>query len=145
MSAGPAGATLDVVCFGAGGCRLGVAASQVRAELPDARGRALLPVEPLFGLRQDLYASLGAERVLLIAHAGGTSALQVTAPLQLQRLEAQAIFPLPPLVQACITLPAVRALALTTQGVVVLVDLQVALAGMDRAPGQPVPSGVESD
>lgn len=112
-------AALDVVSFVAGGCRFAVEAGLVRMQCgPDHDERARA-VEALLGLPP---ATAGG-RTLLMKRDGGDVAVRVHEPVELLRLRAGAIFPLPPLLAACNTLNGLRALAFAGTDLILLVHL----------------------
>lgn len=118
---------LAVVSFLAGGYRCAVDAAQVRAQLPQDPDKPALPVEQLLGLEADLYGELGFHSTLLIKTGDDEVAVRVMDPVQLHELAQAAIHPLPGLIGACNQLTGLCALALVPQGLVLLVDLQLAI------------------
>ncbi len=133
MSAAPDGgaglpdrdAAVDVVVFRVAGHLFGIEAEQVRGSRP-AAGDAAQTIEALLGFPA---APVGAALQLLTIKGGdGDWELGVAPPLELRRLPAAAIHPVPDLVAARTGLPGLRALALGADGLMVLVN-----AG-DRAP-----------
>lgn len=120
-------ANLAVVSFLAGGYRCAVEAAQVRAQLPQDPDKPALEVEQLLGLAVDLYGEIGFHSTLLIKTQDGEVAVSVMDPVQLQQLPQTTIHPLPELIAARNQLTGLRALALGPQGLVLLVDLQLAI------------------
>ena len=106
---------LDVVTFGAGGHRFGVEAALVAARV--AEGAGAVAAEAALGLPEAAGAADGRALLRLGEHL-----LAVTPPVELLRLAASSIHPLPPLVAGRTRLPALRALAFDRAGVILLVD-----------------------
>jgi len=115
-------AALDIVVFTAGGYRIGVEASQVRASHPMPPEGGATPTEFLLGLHAA--AATGGEQVLVVKHAGADREVVVQGPVELHSVAATAIHPLPPLVAARTQLRGLRALALERQRLTLLVDLR---------------------
>lgn len=116
-------ATVDVVVFRVAGYLFGVEASQVRGSRPAGGDLAgVRSAEALLGFPAS--SRVAARRVLTIKGDPEDWQLAVDAPLELRRLEAAAIHPLPDLVAARADLHQLRALALVEDGLISLVDLR---------------------
>lgn len=125
---------LSIVSFLAGGYRCAVEAAQVRAQVHENPNTTALAVEQLLGLAVDLYGEIGFHSILLIKNGDGEVAVRVLDPVQLQQLPQAAIHPLPELIAARNQLCGLRALAMMPQGLVLLVDLQLAIKNSRSAP-----------
>ncbi|MDP2901495.1 MAG: hypothetical protein Q8N96_00070, partial [Methylovulum sp.] len=120
---------LAVVSFMAGGHRFAVEAAQVRTQLPAGPSDTVLAVEQLLGLPFcEETQNRDSRRILLMKHPAGDYAVAVSNPVELLRLEVNAIYPLPSLIVARSTLAGLRGLAMGAAGVTVLVDFSVAKA-----------------
>ena len=104
---------IDLVLFAADGLTFAVASAQVRAmtaaedrEAPDLA--ALLGLSPAASATE---ARTRQRRWLWLLHPTGDQAVQVYEPVVHCHLAATALYPLPPLLAARLTLPCVRALA----------------------------------
>ncbi|HAS50332.1 MAG TPA: hypothetical protein DCS21_00675 [Gammaproteobacteria bacterium] len=105
-ASGPTG--IDLVFFAAGGRIFAVESAKVRS-LGEV-GNVIAPVmADLLGLpaRAD---PAPREWLLRLVHAHGTLAVRVNEPVVQDRLPVSALHPLPPLLEARLTLPGVRAL-----------------------------------
>jgi hypothetical protein len=111
--------TLDVVSFMAGGYRFGVEAHCVRAQLCGQLDGAV-PAATLLGMAPDAGGEGRAQRVLLLK---GDLALLVDEPVQLHHLDSGAIRALPALLAEHGTLRGMRALGLSGQEIIFLLDL----------------------
>jgi len=117
---------LDLVSFMAGGHRFAVEATQVRTQLNDAYPGALT-AEALLGMEPDPYGGCGFQRVLMMKQAGADVAVLVTEPVLLHHLPLAAIHPVPALMAASTSLVGMRALGMTAQGLMILVQLRLTL------------------
>ena len=104
---------IDVVLFVAGGLTFAVASAQVRA-MAVAEDRPAPELAALLGL-PPAASTTGARtrqrRLLWLLHPTGDQAVLVYEPVMHCHLAATALYPLPPLLAARLTLPCVRALA----------------------------------
>lgn len=116
-----------VVSFLAGGHRFCVDATQVRAMQCAQSSVRQYTAEEIFGLRIDTYGEVGFHSTLMIRHRLGDIALRVMDPVQIDQLASKSIFPLPALISACCQCRAARALVLTDQGSMVLMDIHKAI------------------
>lgn len=102
---------IDLVLFAAGGCTFAVESTQVRALTAAEDGEAV-DLAALLGLSS---AATGTQtrqrRWLWLFHPAGEQAVQVEEPVVHCHLSAAALYPLPPLLAARLTLPCVCALA----------------------------------
>lgn len=119
-------AALDVVTFIAGGYRVAVEAGQVRSQLPANPAMAVASAEQLLGLPECEPPDDGSCRILLMKHSTEDVAVMVSGPVELLRLDIEAVYPLPALMAARNTLAGLRGLAVDAQGVVLLVDFRFA-------------------
>lgn len=118
-----------VVSFLAGGHRFCVDATQVRAlQYAETRLRQFT-AEEVLGLAIDRYAELGFHSSVLVRHHTGDIALRVMDPVKIDQLALSSIFPLPALIKANCQCKSARALILTEQGIMVLVDILSAIDG----------------
>jgi hypothetical protein len=123
--------SLEVVCFDAGGVHLAVEARQVRGMLATAEGNTdVVAVEDVIGLPRNAPAR---RKWLLIG--AQNRCVEVSAPVELMALPACAIYPLPPLAAARMSLTGVRAAAFLESGLVLIVDLEAALSRFSRTGG----------
>ena len=109
----PTPTALDVVVFAAGGHRFGIEALYVRAQRAGTDGPSAPSLPGLPGL------AAGQDCVLLQI---GDRLVAVTPPVELCRLDAATIHPLPPLLAARCRLRALRAVAVDAAGVILLLD-----------------------
>ena len=126
--------TLEVVSFMACGHRCAVEAAQVRTQLPAGQSASSpppVPAEQLLGLSgegtqtpQNPESRSRSRRTLLMKHPAGDYAVTVSEPVELHRLEINAIYPLPALIAARCTLAGLRGLAMEPEGVTLLVDFR---------------------
>ncbi|MBF0626769.1 MAG: hypothetical protein HQL91_00970 [Magnetococcales bacterium] len=109
-------ATLDVVVFSVGACRIGIEAARVRA----CRFATPLDAEttiPMLESFPELHHSPApAWMVLELVHADLALQWRIPGPVALQTLPAHLIHPLPPLLIARSRLPGLRALAFPESG-----------------------------
>ena len=119
-------AALDVVTFIAGGYRVAVEAGQVRSQLPADHAIAVASAEQLLGLPEREPRDDGACHILLMKHASEDFAVMVSGPVELLRLDIEAVYPLPALMAARNTLAGLLGLAIGAEGVVLLVDFRFA-------------------
>jgi len=117
---------LKVVSFMAGGCSVAVEAEQVRSQQSANNSTAIPTAEQLLGLFAGEMQNHGSRRVLLMKHPAGDYAVTVSEPVELLRLKVDAIHPLPDLIAARSTLIDIRGLAMSAQGVTLLVEFQPA-------------------
>lgn len=115
---------LCVVSFIAGGCRFAVEAAHVRTLLQAGQYDAATSVEQILGLPCDQKQDRLSPRILLMKCQGRDVAVIVSGPVEMHSLEIGAIYPLPPLIAARSTVRGIRALAIQSGGVTVLVDFQ---------------------
>ena len=104
---------IDWVLFVAGGLTFAVASAQVRA-MAVAEDRQAPELAALLGLPAAAPitgAQARQRRLLWLLHPTGDQAVQVCEPVVHYHLAATALYPLPPLLAARLTLPCVRALA----------------------------------
>lgn len=119
--------TLAVVSFMAGGYRCAVEAAQVKAQLPPNHTDTALTAEQLLGLLPNGKALEACHRrILLIKHPTGDYAVTVASPVELRRVDVNAIHPLPDMIAARCRLTGLRGLAITTEGMTLLVDFNTA-------------------
>jgi hypothetical protein len=110
--------SLETVQFRAGGCRFAIEAEKVRALDPVWRAQSRCPrVETLLGLDAVSQAQV---RILHLRRADRTVA--VAGDVELNRLAAHCIHPLPPLLSARMRINGVRALGLDARGPILIVD-----------------------
>jgi hypothetical protein len=122
-----------VVTFGAGGCRFGIEAGWIRGQSRTGTGTGEAGTgEAILGLAEP--AEPPPRTLLRI----GERLMAVTPPVELCRLEAAAIHPLPPLLAARTRLAPLCALALDAAGLILLIDGRRLLR--DPAAGQAGPS-----
>lgn len=115
---------LDVVSFVAGGHCFAVEAKQVRAQLPEAISDGAISVEEILGLPYANSQNPLLRRVLLMTCRAGNYAVTVAGPVELRVLEINAIYPLPPLIAASCRLAGIRALAMGSDKLMILVEFQ---------------------
>ena len=102
---------IDLVLFAAGGLTFAVESAQVRA-LTAVEDREAVKLAALLGLSSAATGDRTRQRRLLwLSHPAGEQAVQVEEPVIHCHLSAAALYPLPPLLAARLTLPCVRALA----------------------------------
>jgi len=131
MSSTSVPGTLAVVSFMADGHRFAVEAAQVRAQLSAGQSGTALTAEQLLGLLPcEETQNKASRRILLMKHPEGDYAVAVSKPVELQRLEISAVYPLPSLIVARNTLTGLRGLAMGPEGLILLVDFSVAKAQM---------------
>ncbi|HXP97786.1 MAG TPA: hypothetical protein VN809_13815 [Telmatospirillum sp.] len=119
---------LDVVSFFAGGFRFAVESRHVHGMLAD-RDADTVTVEDLIGLplERDSTKSHPALRhpvsrkCLLIG--GARDCVEVGGPVELETLPADSLYPLPPPVKARMSLGGIKGLAMTSAGILLIVDL----------------------
>ena len=115
-------AALELVFFSAGGNLLGVEACQVR-------GSGMMPETPLATIESLLALSAAGasgvirKRLSIKGEEYRDREISVESPVELVRINAASIFPLPPLLAARSTLPGLRAFAFFDSRVVPLIDL----------------------
>ena len=117
---------INLVLFAAGGCTFAVESAQVRA-LTAAEDGQTVELAALLGLSSAATGTRTRQRRLLwLSHPTGEQAVQVDEPVVHCHLAAAALYPLPPLLAARLTLPCVRALASlagsTGESLVVVLD-----------------------
>jgi hypothetical protein len=101
---------VNLVFFAAGGLTFAVESARVQAL--DAVGECAAPaLSALLHLPAVTGGSPPQEWLLRLAHPQGTLAVRVEEPIMQDRLFIADLHPLPPLLAARLTLPAVRALA----------------------------------
>lgn len=113
-----------MVRFGAGGHAFAVEARHVRAMLTTAPEQAR-QVEDLLGLPPQP----GPRRWLVMETDGATHCIEVAEPVRLQVIDAQDIHLPPPLLAARLTLPALVAIVIDQDRLVLVIDLPALLAG----------------
>ena len=102
---------IDLVFFAAGGLTFAVESAQVRA-LTAVEDREAVKLAALLGLSSAATGDRTRQRRLLwLSHPAGEQAVQVEEPVIHCHLSAAALYPLPPLLAARLTLPCVCALA----------------------------------
>lgn len=102
---------LELVFFSAGGLTLAVESVKVQ-DLREAAGSDAPTMADLLGLPPPANrAVIAQQRLLRLIRPAGMLTLRVDEPVMQDRLSATALYPLPPLVQARLTLPGVQALA----------------------------------
>ncbi|TAN66688.1 MAG: hypothetical protein EPN17_13385 [Methylobacter sp.] len=111
----------------AGGHRFAVEAAQVRTQLSAGQAGTTLTVERLLGLSCEDAQNSASRRILLMKHSAGDYAVEVSNPVELRRLEINAIHPLPSLIAARTKLVGIRGLAIGPEGLTMLVDFRRAL------------------
>lgn len=117
---------LEVVSFMAGGYRFAIEASQV-GSLQSADISAAVPTaEQVLGMSGGDTSNHSGHRILLIKHPAGDYAVMVSAPVELLRLRADTIYPLPDLIAARNTLVGIRGMVLSAEGLTLLVDFRTA-------------------
>lgn len=103
--------TVDLVFFSAGGLILAVESVKVR-DLREAAGSDAPTLAALLRLPDPANrATPGRQRLLRLIRPDGILAARVDEPVIQDRLPASALHPLPPLLEARLTLPGVQALA----------------------------------
>lgn len=118
-------ATLEVVTFFAGGQRCAMEARQVRAlrPLPSEESEKYPALDSLLGLPEQNKAC--PHRLVLTIRLPETDVeFSVAAPVELRKLELDAIHPLPDLLAARIQLQGLCALVLETDGLTLIFDLR---------------------
>lgn len=104
-------AEIDLVFFSAGGLVFAVESVKVRA-LREVEKYAALSMTTLLRLPEPVDPGTPPRKWLLcLVHPTGTLTVQVDEPITQIRLPATALYSLPPLLEARLTLPCVRALA----------------------------------
>ena len=104
-------AGVDLVFFSAGGLILAVESIKVR-DLCEVAGSQAPSMAALLHLPNGPdRAAPPRERLLRLVHPDGTLTVRVDEPVTQGRLPATALYPLPPLLKARLTLPGVCALA----------------------------------
>lgn len=116
-----------VVSFLAGGHRFGVEATQIRALQNAECAERQYTIEEILGLPIDLYGEIGFHSTLMIDHRSGDIAVRVMDPVQMIELAPDSIYPLPSLIAICCQCTAALALALTEDGLMLLVDIHHAI------------------
>lgn len=115
---------LYAVSFFADGHRFAVEAAQVRTQLPAGQIASATSVEHILGLPDDKTQDPLSRRILVMKCDEKDYAVTVSEPVELLSLETSVIYPLPPLIAARSTLTGIRALAMESDEVTVLVDFR---------------------
>ena len=128
MTAGqpPAPPSLELLLFRAGGIRFGVECARVAGiltpEEATVRGMAPFDAEPALGLPCRESPPPSCCRVILLKGGETVSGVRIEGPDEFVLVGAGQISPLPALLAATITVPAIRAVALIDQQFILLAD-----------------------